>query len=517
MKRRSFLRHAVHSLAVPGVVGSLGFSMPSGRSMQNLLRLAADTDKVLVMIFLEGGNDGLNTIIPLDRLSQLNAVRPHVMLDEDDILPLQQSSIGLHPSLPDLKTLYDESRLQIVQNVGYPDPNYSHFRSTDIWMSGSDANQLVSSGWAGRHLETQYPGYPEAFPNDDLKDPLSVEIGYGSSLLFQGIGSATSVTLNNVDSFYELVDNIEQAAPDTPAGEKLKFVRLIARQSQQYGERIVEVASQVKNHVEYPSNNYLADQLKVVSKLIAGGSRTPLYMVRLGGFDTHDSQVDPNDHSQGEHADLLKLLNDGIAAFMKDLEYHKVDDRVLGMTFSEFGRRIVSNASLGTDHGAAAPVIFFGNAVKGGVVGSNPVVESNMGYDDNLPHEIDFRQLYGSVLEQWFGIDSGVRSSVLMNDFSTIEIIGEGGILSTVEPPENNFIAYPNPLKGSATIEFIENGTPVSIDLIDVQGKKVQDIYRGASVNGRNSISWNTNHLSKGRYFLVLKSERKSQVFGVVK
>jgi hypothetical protein len=239
--------------------------------------------------------------------------------------------------------------------------------------------------------------------------------------------------------------------------------------------------------------------------------------VRLGGFDTHDSQVNANDHSQGEHADLLKLLNDGIAAFMKDLEYHKVDDRVLGMTFSEFGRRIVSNASLGTDHGAAAPMFFFGNAVKGGVVGSNPVIETNVGTEDNLDHEFDFRQLYGSVLEQWFGIDSGVRSNVLLDDFSTIEIIGEGGILATREPPKNNLIAYPNPLNGRATIEFIENGSPISLELIDIQGKKVQDIYRGTSVNGRNSISWNTERLSKGRYFIVLKSQKKSQVFGVVK
>ena len=519
MKRRSFLRHAVHGMAVPGVLGSMGFSMPGKQSMRHLLQLAAESDKVLVMIFLDGGNDGLNTVIPLDRLSALNAVRPHVIMDDDVLLPLKQSEVALHPALTDLQGLYNESRLQIIQNVGYPEQNFSHFRSSDIWMSGSDSNQLVTSGWMGRHLESQFSGYPEGYPNEDMKDPLSVEIGFGSSLLFQGAGSTMSVTLNNVNSFYELVENEEQEAPDSYAGDQLRHVRLIARQSQLFGQRIIEVASNIGNndHVNYPGNNYLADQLKIVSKLIAGGSRTPLYMVRLGGFDTHDAQVESNDHTTGEHAGLLKNLNDAISAFVKDLERHAVDDKVLGMTFSEFGRRIVSNSSLGTDHGSAAPMFFFGNAVKGGVVGNNPVIDSHMTYSDNLPWEYDFRQLYGSVLEQWFGIDASTRSDVLFKNFDTVEIIGDDAILSVVDAHSSDLVVFPNPLNGQATIQFEGRNKPVVIELVDLQGKKVSSLYNGTPTPQLHRIQWNTQNLRSGRYFVILKSEENNKVFSVVK
>lgn len=485
--------------------------------MTNLLRMAAESDRVMVMIFLEGGNDGLNTVVPLDYLSELNAVRPHVFLHESDLLSLPQSEVALHPSLTAMQQLYAENKFQIIQNVGYPTQNYSHFRSTDIWMSGSDSDQLVSSGWAGRHLAAEFPDYPDAYPNDEMEDPLSVEIGYGSSLLFQGVESSMSMTLSSVDDFYRLVDNQEQEAPDSLAGDQLKYVRLIARQSQLFGERVVDVASKVNQHVEYPSGNQLADQLKVVSKLIAGGSRTPLYLVRLGGFDTHDAQVESTDHTRGEHADLLKLLDDGIGAFMKDLEFHGTEDKVLGMTFSEFGRRIISNASLGTDHGAAAPMFFFGNAVKGGVVGTNPVIDTNMTYDDNLPWEFDFRQLYGSVLEQWFDIGSASRSDVLFKDFNTVEIIGEGTVLGNDAKLASDLTVYPNPLNGQATIQFDGNSAPVSIELIDLSGKKVSQIYKGVASGSRNSIPWNTESIPKGRYFVILRSEAKSQVFSVVK
>lgn len=517
MKRRSFLRHTMHAMAVPGVIGSLGFKSPQRKPMASMLRLAAESDKVMVMIFLQGGNDGLNTVVPLDYLSELNAVRPHVILNENDLLNLPQSSVALHPSLTSMRDLYNENRLQIIQNVGYPEQNYSHFRSSDIWMSASDSDQLVSSGWAGRHLFTEFPGYPDAYPNEDMQDPLSVEIGYGSSLLFQGVESSMSMTLSSVDDFYRLVDNEEQEAPETSAGDQLKYVRLIAKQSQLFGERVVDVASKVNQHVEYPSGNELADQLKVVSKLIAGGSRTPLYLVRLGGFDTHDAQVDAGDHTQGEHADLLKLLDDAIGAFMKDLEFHGTEDKVLGMTFSEFGRRIISNGSLGTDHGAAAPMFFFGNAVKGGVVGANPVIDTNMTYDDNLGWEFDFRQLYGSVLEQWFEVGSDARADVLFKDFNTVEIIGEGTILGSKRRVANDLMVYPNPLNGQATIQFEGSNAPVSIELIDLSGKKVSQIYQGVARQERNLVRWNTESLPKGRYFVVLRSESKSRVFSVIK
>ena len=384
-------------------------------------------------------------------------------------------------------------------------------------MSGSDSKQVLASGWVGRQLKYEYPTFPDEYPNDELKDPLAVEIGYGSSLLFQGQTGSMSMTISSVDSFYELVDNVEQEAPDTPAGDKLKYLRLIAKQSQEYGQRVVEVADRVKSHVPYPTNNYLADQLKIVSKLIGGESRTPLYLVRLGGFDTHDTQVAASDHSEGWHADLLKMLNDAIYAFQRDLDFHNVSDKVLGMTFSEFGRTIVSNASNGTDHGAAAPMFFFGNKVKGGVVGKNPLVTPTMDYNSILPHEYDFRQLYGSVLEQWFGLDLGARNEILLGEFDTVEIIGEKATALSANEPSSEIMIYPNPVKDMATLRFSGTGETITVDLYGMDGRKMRTIYRGSSRDGLNEIPINLTGLSGGHYLLTLGSASYRKTLNLLK
>lgn len=516
MKRRSFLRHVTHSLAVPGVLGSMGFRMAGPGSLTSLLRMASETDRVLVMIFLEGGNDGLNTVIPLDQLSALNAVRPHVILPDKSLHHLSNSDVGLHPSLTGLKSLYEESRLQVIQNVGYPEQNYSHFRSTDIWMSGSGSNELINSGWVGRFLDDSFPGYPDDYPNLEMTDPLSIELGYGSSLLFQGTAASMSMVISSPDNFYQLLNNEEEPAPDTPAGEKLRYVRLIAKQSQEYGQVVKSAADKVKGQADYPQTN-LAQQLKIVSRLIAGGLKTPLYLVRLGGFDTHDAQVEDDDHTTGEHAELLTTLNDAIMAFMKDLEMQGTDDRVVGMTFSEFGRRIVSNASLGTDHGAAAPLFFFGNAVKGGVVGQNAQISPTAGYGDNLEWKYDIRQIYASILEQWLGASGSQLQNVLFGEYEQIDIIGPNAILGV--PPANQvkgLVVYPNPLNGRTQIKTAKVNEPISIDVIDLQGRQVEHIYKGI-IDSDRLLTWDTHRLAPGKYLVVMRGSHTRRVFPVIK
>ncbi len=516
MKRRSFVKHIAHSLAAPGILGTMGFKLPGSHSLSSLLRMAIDTDRVLVLIFMDGGNDGLNTVVPLDQLSALNKVRPHVVLPENSLLQLDRSEVGLHPALEGLKSLYDEDRLQIIQNVGYPDQNYSHFRSADIWMSGSDADELVNSGWTGRFLNETFPGYPDSYPNEDMTDPLAVEIGYGSSLLFQGPQSAMSMVISDPDFFYDLVDGEEQPAPDTLAGDKLRYVRLIARQSQSYGQTVKQAADKVKRQVDFPLT-FIAQQLKIVSQLIAGGLKTPLYMVRYGGFDTHDAQVEESDHTAGEHAQLLQELNDAVMAFMKDLEMQGTDDRVVGMTFSEFGRRIVSNASLGTDHGAAAPLFCFGNAVMGGVTGENPQISSSATYDDNLDWKVDFRQVYASLLEQWLGTDSSVISNVLNGDFESVEIIGERTeTLSAASQVSRDLLVYPNPMKDHVTIRMSPTFEKVSVDLIDMAGRKVLNIYKG-QIQSPKDLIWNASQVPAGRYFVSVRGPQTSRMFSVIK
>ncbi len=519
MDRRKFLRHAGHSLAIPGLMSSFGFSMQGRKSLENFLRLASDSNRVLILIYLQGGNDGLNTVIPMDQVSVLNKVRPHVVLPDDKILGLDDAQVGLHPSLPGFKSLYEEGRLGIVQNVGYPEQNYSHFRSTDIWMSGSDSNQLVNSGWPGRLLSQEYPQYPDEYPNTEMPDPLAIEIGYGSSLLFQGPTASMSMVLNNADSFYNLVDNVEEEAPDTVAGDKLKFVRLVARQSQLYGEVVTAAAKKVNTHASYPENNVLGAQLKIVSKLIAGGLKTPVYMVRIGGFDTHDAQVVAGDHTKGEHAELLKKVNDAVMAFMQDAELQGIDDRVIGMTFSEFGRRIVSNASLGTDHGSAAPLFVFGNEVTGGVLGNNPTIDSNSTFEHNLEMQYDFRQVNASIIEQWFGVSTADTTNVMLNEFETLPIIGKPEVISGLNPlkTETEANIYPNPLVGITSIDFYSNGEPLEVSLMDLQGKKVAQIYSGQTKHGKQQIIWDASHLIAGRYLIVFRNQKSHYSKLVVK
>ncbi len=517
MKRRKFLRHTFHSMAATGLAGSFGTSLPINKVFASVMRNAIENDRILVMIYLEGGNDGLNTLVPLDKMSALNSVRPHVILPENRLIELPGYDLGLHPSLNGFSSLFQEGRLKIVQSVGYPEQNFSHFRSQDIWMTASGAKEVINSGWSGRYLDQQYPGFPEDFPNELMPDPLAIEIGYGSSLLFQGPNTSMSMVVNDPTSFYRLVDNIDDEPLETRVGDKLQYIQTIKKQSQVYGEVVRNAAEKVKNQQSFPQSG-LGEQLKIVSRLIAGGLQTPVYLVRLGGFDTHDAQVLSNDHTKGEHSELLKELNDAVMAFMNDLESHGNADKVIGMTFSEFGRRIVSNASLGTDHGSAAPMFLFGNEIKGGVLGQNPEIRSNMSYEDNLPIQNDFRQVYASVLEQWFGLDGSQSSDLMYNSFDTVPVIGRVEKITGLEEKiDQSFRIYPNPLKPQSFIQFQSGGDNIIVELLDLNGKMVQKIYRGQTRNGINELSWNTDGLPSGPYLVVFKGDGFNKVMKVIK
>lgn len=517
MKRRSFLRHSTHGLAVPALFGSMGFS--PYRSLASLLKLAEETDRVLVLIFLQGGNDGLNTLIPLSQLSALNQVRPHVILPENRLLPLEGSGLALHPELKGMQELYRQGRLRPIQSVGYPEQNFSHFRSTDIWMSGSDADQLVNSGWVGRQLAQDHPEFPDAYPNGEFSDPLSIEIGYGSSMLFQGPTSPMNLVINDPSYFYELVDGVEGPLPEGVAGEKLRHIRLTARQSQQYGTVVKRAADYGTNWVNYPAGNPLADQLKIVARLINGGLKTPLYLVKLNGFDTHDAQVDSTDHSRGEHATLLRHLDEAIMSFMGDLERQNVDDRVLGMTFSEFGRRIVSNASLGTDHGSAAPMFVFGNEVIPGVLGYDPIIPPQSTYQDNLSMQHDFRAVYASILEQWFGKSSVDRRQILLQDFDTLPILRNEVVRTQhrLKQSAKRIKAFPNPLQATSVLEVQADGQPLRIDLLDLQGSLVQPLFSGILPKGKQQLSLPTGNLPAGHYIVRMLQAGQIQSVQVMK
>lgn len=510
---------------MPKLINGFGIKALGANPWVNALTNSTlDTDKVLVLIRLDGGNDGLNTVIPLDQYGKLTQVRPQVILPEASILPLEgEDRVGLHPSMTGMQELYNEGKLKIIQSVGYPNPNYSHFRATDIWMSGSDANQILNSGWAGRYLNEEFPNFPAEFPNEDMPDPLSLEIGATVSLTLQGPFASMGMSVVNPDEFYELVNGVQAPAPATPAGELLTYVRTVKRQSNAYGQVIVNAFGKAGNQVSYPEDNILAEQLKIVARLIAGGLKTRIYLVSIGGFDTHDSQVTAGNTTIGEHADLLKLVSDGIRAFQRDTEALGIADRVTGMTFSEFGRRIISNLSNGTDHGAAAPLFLFGNAIDGGVLGDNPDIPADATVESNLPMQYDFRSVYATVLQDWFCVPQENLENILFRDYQRLPVFTEVNCLPTAIRDRNLNAGqqlldiYPNPFTDWTRLQFRSAGGPTIIQIFNDAGQLIASPANAFFPKGEHQVDWQAEHLPAGQYYVRIQQGGIQQVRACVK
>lgn len=385
---------------------------------------------MVVLIQLNGGNDGLNTVIPLGQYDAYHAARANIAIPENKILRLKGfDQTGLNPAMPEMQWLFEAGKLAIIQGVSYPQPNFSHFRATDIWLTGADAGQILSTGWAGRYLDERYPQFPRNYPNPDVPDPLAIQVGSLVSPALQGPGLTMGMAISNPNSFYDLINDKSEPVSDSRAGDQLAYIREMAVKTDQYAGVIKAAAQKVTKQSDCypaPGKNPLADQLKIVARLVAGGLRTQFYLVSMGGFDTHARQVEPNDPTTGAHAKLLARLSEAINAFQDDLTLLQVSERVMGMTFSEFGRRIQSNASGGTDHGAAAPVFVFGEKVQGGVIGQNPNWPDKLTVNDNIAMQYDFRSVYSSLLEKWFLSDETTAETALLKKYPSLALIREG-------------------------------------------------------------------------------------------
>lgn len=475
-----------------------------------------DTDNVLVLIQLSGGNDGLNTVVPLDQYSNLTAARPDVILNENKVLSLTGTDkTGLHPSMTKMRDMYNNGNLRIVQSVGYPNQNYSHFRSTDIWVSGSDSDEVLTSGWIGRYLSEEWPNFPNGFPNENMPDPLAIQIGSVVSPVCQGLAVNMGFAIANPDNFYQLLTGDYGLTPNTWAGFELDYIRTTAHQSNEYAQ-VVKAAYDKSSTLssEYPNPaTYLTNQLKIVARLIAGGLKTRVYIVTLGGFDTHANQVDPNDVNEvGTHANLLANLSDSIHGFQDDLNKMGVADRVIGMTFSEFGRRIVSNASTGTDHGAAAPLFVFGKKVKGGISGSNPVIPANATVRDNLPMEHDFRKIYATLLDDWFCLDTSTTDSVMLQNFDRLDFLEDACTTSSIarlkrQRAGDSYITnYPNPFESYTNVKFYSDGTHVQVDILNSQGQRIKTLVNAVIPKGEHEVIFDTYDLAPGTYYCKYQS-----------
>ena len=425
MKRRDFIKNVAPIAVVPFLSNKLFAAAytPSVLSEAALLTINAENDRVLVIIQMTGGNDGLNTIFPMDQYANLMAARVNMLMPDNKPLILGATQTAIHPAMSGMKSLFDESKLAVVQSVGYNNPSFSHFRATDIWTSGADSTEVLTTGWGGRYLEYAFPGYPEAYPSAIMPDPLAIQIGSNLSPALQGYEISTGQTVPSSfnGSITSLLTYTNTTDPGGNAGAELTFLRNQQLYTNQYATRIVGAWNSGSNSATYASSSTsnIAQQLKIVARLIKGGLKTKIYWVSLGSFDTHSNQV-ATDRSTGIHANMLGDMSNAIRAFQTDLSLMSLEDRVVGFTFSEFGRRIKSNDSIGTDHGVAAPMFIFGSNVNSGIIGTNPVIPSGTALTVNsqLPMQFDFHKIYASILQNWFCVPQTDAETVL-GDVST--------------------------------------------------------------------------------------------------
>ncbi|MBP6010480.1 MAG: DUF1501 domain-containing protein [Bacteroidia bacterium] len=525
MKRRDFLRTAIPAAVVPAVLNGLPLKAFASSPLAEAIS-ATDNDHVLVMIQLNGGNDGLNTIIPLDQYANLTRARQNILPLANRILLLNGTTLtGMHPSMVGLQQLYNDGKLNIIQSVGYPNPDFSHFRATDIWLTGSDSDQVLTSGVMGRYLNYEYPNFPTGYPNAVMPDPLAIQIGSSVSLGLMGPAAYMGMSVTDPDDFYHIINGVQDPAPNTPAGDELTYVRGIARQTRAYQSVIEAAAARVPTQATAypaPGTNYLADQLKIVARLVAGGLKTKLYMVSIGGFDTHSSQTEDGDTSIGTHADLLRQLSEAILAFQIDCAFLNIEDRVVGMTYSEFGRRVKSNASFGTDHGAAAPVLVFGKQVQSGIVGASPVIPYQAGSNNNLPMQYDFRSVYASILQDWFCVPPTDLQTILFNNYQTLPIIKSSACLGIGIHELNQATGLqlisnsPNPFSSSTYITYTTQGGHTRVQVFSPEGKLIKNLVDAEQSAGTYKVWFENEHFAPGVYYARLQNGPIAQVANMV-
>ncbi|MBK6364439.1 MAG: DUF1501 domain-containing protein [Saprospiraceae bacterium] len=499
--RRDFLQSA--GLMATGMAAMVnGIPMYAlGNTFQMMPLSMLESDRVLVLIQLRGGNDGLNTVI--DRFnSEYYNIRPSLAITESNLWALDQKN-GMPNAMNSLKPMWEEGKMKVIHNVGYPDPNYSHFRSSDIWATASDEDEYVSSGWIGRYFDYEFPAFQDAQPTI----PPALQIGVQTDLVFQSSQRNLALAISSPNEFYKLAlsgqlydVNIDDIVP---AKKELKFVRQVANSAFRYSQSIRDAYNSGRNEEAYPDNN-LAQQLAIVAKLIKGNLGTKVYLVYIDGFDTHANQYD-------NHLRLLNRLSTSVAAFFKDLQKQGYDDKVLGMTFSEFGRTIYENGSAGTDHGTSAPMLLFTKDIGKEVVGNPPDLINTDQYGDPY-FERDFRDVYATVLKNWFGMPPEVVDFVVGKDKEIMN-----NLIPSVQPSvgteafkallgHRSVAGKPNQLEFYYSV--LQQGQ-VIIELMDTSGQVIRTLKDEFSEKGSFTFVLDTKKyaIRNGDYIYRMKTE----------
>ena len=431
--RRSFLRTSVLGAAaswtLPAFIDQT-FAAMNAQAADSATQIVTGTDgPILVVLQQAGGNDGLNMLPPWAD-DAYHAARPTLGIKADKALKLNDYC-GFHPSLASLKGLYDEGHVAVVQGVGYPNPNRSHFRSTEIWQTAADSNRSKPYGWLGSYFDSCCQGaaptvgvaiggqMPQAFAS-----PHPTGISFANPEQFRWIDKGSkSGSMSAAEFYYRQINAPDSSGDMAGAAEgavdaghdgssigaisgggsaqnadvsSLDFLERTALDAQLSSDKVREIARKTKPGAAYP-NSRLAESLSLVGRMIAGGLPTRVYYVSHGGYDTHQGQAPT-------HERLMKELGDALGAFCADLKAQGNFNRVMVLSFSEFGRRVTQNASGGTDHGAAAPMLMLGGGVRPGLYGNYPSLTDL--YQGDLRYNVDFRSVYATALERWLKVPS---------------------------------------------------------------------------------------------------------------
>ena len=461
-----------------------------------------DNDNILVIVQLKGGNDGLNTIVPVYDYATYANLRPTIRYDQNDLLNLD-ANFAIPNFMNSLESMWGDGQMKVVHGVGYPDQNLSHFRSSEIWASTDEVNS-EPTGWWGRYFEDLYPDYLINPPDD----PPAIQIGSIGNLVFEGNNNNYSFSVANPAQLAAVAENgtLHDVLdiPECVYGDKLLFMRSTANTTFIYSQVLNDAYLSSSNDAPY-EDAQLSNQLAIVARLIKGGLGTKVYMVTLNGFDTHANQIE-------DHRTLMEDLSKSIKNFYTDLGTVGMDDKVLTMTISEFGRRPYENGSNGTDHGAASPVLLFGSGLQGsGFVGDHPDL-TLWDNDDNLIPTADFRDIYSTVLTDWFCLDPSVVDLILLNQtFNSLDLGLTCEVLSNTDFSNTTRFAHVPVYQNDRT--YIEINMPytghVDIKLYDIMGREIGTLANEILFKGKHKIDVRAkinSRLSYGQYMYRIAS-----------
>jgi len=492
MTRRQLIRILLQSGVSLPFMNSMAVQTVLARDPVTLLggTMPAVEDRKVILIRMFGGNDGLNTVIPYQdplyyklRHEQSAAT---CAIPQMQVLPLSNHmSLGLHPAMKGVHTLYEEGKVAIIQNVGYPNQDLSHFRSTDIWLTATDTDVFDKSGWMGRYLEARYSAYKNTFP------PYPPAIEFGSSLgrLLLGRDRGMGFAFNGMTVAPDEVNEHSKSLRKSQIEQN--YINKTRNNAHNFLKEIQKALSyEINNTTEYKSMNRISAELSTIAKLIAGGLKTPVYSI------ISDLFFDNHEYLLFHHNNSLNTVMGMVYDFHKDLEKLGVADNVITVLYSEFGRRVVPNGS-GTDHGAAGNVIIIGNNIKGGVYGDDPDL-LNLDESGNLKYQYDFRQIYAELISDWLGGNVAALYPQLFRLFPE-----KISFLPSSNTEIGTVHVFPNPCTDYLTIS-VGKETVKNIYVLSVQGTKVEV----SSENfGDYGVILDTKGLVSGTYYMKIQTE----------